>query len=151
MDPNFPFSKGFCFGATMHWMQMCITPRKGWEREREREVGGKDDQQSTTTVQQLLKKLIYECQWERIPDVEHDTQIRRCNGKWGRKKPKWGDRDCREESLLETKIRKIEGARGVHCFQQPFYSSLPLNLLNRIHTYVCMYVCRWGTWWLLSI
>jgi hypothetical protein len=39
----------------------------------------------------------------------------------------------------------------VHCFQQPFYSSLPLNLLNRIHTYVCMYVCRWGTWWLLSI
>jgi hypothetical protein len=57
------------------------------KRMREREGGGKDDQQSTT-VQQLLKKLIYECQWERIPDVEHDTQIRRCNGRWGRKKPK---------------------------------------------------------------
>jgi len=49
--------------------------------------GGKDDPQ-LTTVQQLLKRLIYESQWERIPDVKHDTQIRRCNGRWGRKKPK---------------------------------------------------------------
>jgi len=76
------------------------------KRMREREGGGKDDQQSTT-VQQLLKKLIYESQWERIPDVKHDTQFRRCNGRWAEKSPSEGIEIVEKNHYSRPKLERL--------------------------------------------